>query len=260
MNGVQLMRTSPDSTEETVTTATTLPDPPSTAPAPLSLRVAAIGLVTPVVLMLAGMAFWPQRVGAPGVLVTSSERFLSTLVAELLLVATLGTWLWRQGWRPHRTATLPLRLRDVLRGLGVWLMAYVAYMVWALLCYVIAPETLAYLASIEHVGQPTLWVALTVSVVNAVFEEMLWLGLGVSALQAAGVRLGVAATISLGLRVLVHAYQGPLALVAILPLGSVFTVYYIRTRRLWPVVVAHAAQDLFALGMIVLRASGQSDV
>ena len=240
-----------------MTTATTLPDPIPNAPAPLSLRVATIGLVTPVLLMLAGMAFWPERLGAPGVLLATSKRFVGTLAIEIFLVATLGTWLWRQGWRPHRTATIPFAPRDVLRGIGVWLAAYVCYAAWALLWFSLAPDTTASAYAVEHVGQPALWIVVTVSAVNAVFEEMLWLGLGVAALHAAGVRLGVAATISLTLRVLVHAYQGPLALVAILPLGAVFTTYYIRTRRLWPVVVAHAAQDLLALGLIILRASAR---
>jgi membrane protease YdiL (CAAX protease family) len=224
------------------------------------LRVATIGLVTPVLLMLAGMVFWPERLGAPGVILVSNERFVGTLVVEIFLVATLGTWLWRQGWRPHRTATTPFAPRDVLRGIGVWLAAYVSYAVWALLWFLVVPGFTWSAYAVQHVGQPTLWVVISVSAVNAVFEEMLWLGLGVAALNAAGVRLGVAATISLALRVLVHAYQGPLALVAILPLGAVFTTYYVRTRRLWPVVVAHAAQDLLALAVIMLRSSGRGAV
>jgi hypothetical protein len=180
---------------------------------PLSLRVVTIGLVMPVVLMLAGMAFWPERLGAPGVIVTSSRRFLGTLVIELLLTATLGAWLWRKGWRPHRSATLPFAARDLLRGVGVWAFAFLCYLVWAVLWLLAAPKTTAGAYAIEYVGQPSVWIAVTVSVVNAVFEEMLWLGLGVAAMQAAGVRLGVAATISVTLRVLVHLYQGLLAVV-----------------------------------------------
>jgi membrane protease YdiL (CAAX protease family) len=221
------------------------------------LRIVVIGLVTPVVLMLAGMAFWPERVGAPGVIVTSSRRFLGTLVIELLLTATLGGWLWRKGWRPHLTATQPLVSRDVLRGLGVWAFAFASYLVWALLWLLVAPKTTANAYAIEYVGQPSLWIGVTVCVVNAVFEEMLWLGLGVAAMHAAGVRLGMAAMISVLLRTLVHIYQGPLALIGVLPLGAAFTAYYVRTRRMWPVIVAHALQDLLAIALLSLRASGR---
>jgi membrane protease YdiL (CAAX protease family) len=30
----------------------------------------------------------------------------------------------------------------------------------------------------------------------------------------------------------------------------VFTVYYVRSRRLWPVIVAHAFQDTLALSIL----------
>ncbi len=240
-----------------MTTAPTLPEPKPNTSVPLSLRVATIGFVTPIVLMLAGMAFWPERLGGPGVILTSNRRLLSTIIIELFFAATLGTWLWRKGWRPHRTATAPFAPRDLLRGVGLWLTAFLGYVISAVLWFFLAPEITAVAVAVQHVGQPALWIVLPLSVVNAVFEEFLWLGLGVAALHAAGVRMGVAAMISITLRVLVHAYQGPLALIAILPLGAIFTVYYVRTRRLWPVIVAHAIQDLLALALIALRASGR---
>jgi uncharacterized protein len=238
---------------------------PSLGPAPasaasLSLRVATIALVTPVVLGLIVMAFWPERSGAPGVLYTSNARFVSTIIGELLLTATLGTWLWHRGWRPHRTATAPFAPRDVLRGVGVWLAAYVGYVAWALLWYLLAPEIIAGAVAIQHQGRPTLPVVLVLSVINAVFEEFLWLGLGVATLRAAGVRVGVAAAASLVLRLLVHVYQGPLVIIGVLPLGVVFTAYYLRTQRLWPVIVAHAIQDIVALVAIMHGFSGRGAV
>jgi membrane protease YdiL (CAAX protease family) len=86
-----------------------------------------------------------------------------------------------------------------------------------------------------------------------VFEELLWLGLGLAAFR----RLGIvpAAAVSVGLRLLAHAYQGPLALVTVLPIGVLFTAYYIRTRRLWPIVVAHAFQDTLALSLLARAAN-----
>jgi uncharacterized protein len=53
--------------------------------------------------------------------------------------------------------------------------------------------------------------------------------------------------LSTALRVAVHTYQGVLSLLVILPWGIVFTVYYLRTRRLWPLILAHALQDAIAL-------------
>lgn len=49
-------------------------------------------------------------------------------------------------------------------------------------------------------------------------------------------------------RVAIHAYQGQMALVGITPMAVVFTCYFARTGRLWPVVVAHAIGDAAGLG------------
>ena len=56
---------------------------------------------------------------------------------------------------------------------------------------------------------------------------------------------------SLVLRLAVHLYQGRLAFISILPLAVVFTVYYSRTNRLWPVIVAHMLFDIIALASVV---------
>ena len=224
----------------------------------ISLRAAVYGLVTPVIIFLALMAFWPDRYHETGGLTISTARLGRTLVLELLLAGTVGVWLWRQGWRPHLTATRPFELRDLWRAFGVWLGALLAYLTWAIAWYNLAPELTAGALATELRGQPALGMAVTLSVANAVFEEFLWLGLGVAALRRCG--LAVAMSASIGLRTLIHVYQGPLALVAILPLGIVFTAYYVRTRRLWPVVFAHAFQDLLVLGYLAIRASGRGAV
>jgi membrane protease YdiL (CAAX protease family) len=49
-------------------------------------------------------------------------------------------------------------------------------------------------------------------------------------------------------------------LVAILPIGVVFTGYYVRTRRIWPVVLAHGFQDLLALGYLAIGSPGSGGV
>jgi membrane protease YdiL (CAAX protease family) len=215
---------------------------------PLPARAAVIGLITPVILTLLAMVISPNSYGGPGVLLVSTARFARTLIVEALLAATVGVWLWRQGWRPHRTATRPFQWRDMGRGLGLWLAALLGCAIWLLLCRAVVPEWTNAAVHVRRVGELAGAMVVPLSVINALFEELIWLGLGVAALQRFGV--GRAAGISVGLRTLVHLYQGPLALIAILPLGLVFTAYYVRTRRLWPVVVAHACQDVLALTII----------
>jgi membrane protease YdiL (CAAX protease family) len=173
---------------------------------------------------------------------------LQGLGFELLLTATLGLWLWRAGWRPHLTTTRPYESLDPARGMLLWVGAIAAALTWALACRAMFPDLFRVASQTQITGTPHFWLSLVFSVYNAVFEELLWLGLGITAFRRFGV--GWATAISIAMRLLAHAYQGPLALVTVLPVGTLFTLYYVRTRRLWPVVVAHAFQDTLALSLL----------
>ena len=45
------------------------------------------------------------------------------------------------------------------------------------------------------------------------------------------------------IRLSYHVYQGPIILVSILPMGILFAWLYWRTKRLWPLILAHAVLD-----------------
>jgi membrane protease YdiL (CAAX protease family) len=222
----------------------------------LPQRVAAIGLLLPVLLMVA-LSAGRSNDGSAGPIAVTDGGLIGAFAVELVLSATLGLWLWRRGWRPHRSATRPFAWRDLARGMGLWAATIVSVVGWAVICRALFPDLLTIAKQTQLAGSPHFWVSLPFSVFNAVFEELLWLGLGVAAFRRFG--MGYAAAISIVLRVVVHAYQGPLALVTILPAGIVFTLYYIRTGRMWPVVVAHAFQDTLALGLLA-RMSGPGAV
>jgi CAAX protease family protein len=215
----------------------------------LSERVAVAGLLIPLVLMLLlSIVSGRGRDGSSGPIALSDAVLVQGLLIELLLMATVGWWLWRRGWRPLRTATFPLVQLDVIRGLALWVCAILAVGIWASLCRAVLPNLFEVAKHTEIVGGPRFGVSLSYSIVNAVFEELLWLGLGFAAFRRFG--NAVSATVSVALRLLAHGYQGPLALVTVLPVGVIFTLYYIRSKRLWPVVVAHAFQDALALSIL----------
>jgi membrane protease YdiL (CAAX protease family) len=193
--------------------------------------------------------------GGAGSIPLTTWRLARAFGLELALSGTLGVWLWRRGWRPHRTATYPFGGKDLVRGFGLWLGTIAAVAGWILLCRSLMPGILAVAVTTRFSGRPAWGIAVPFVLFNAVFEEFLWLGLGVAAFRRYG--LVRAAALSVGLRVLAHVYQGPLALVTILPMALIFTLYYARSQRLWPVVVAHAFQDLLALGLLIAGVSGR---
>ena len=49
--------------------------------------------------------------------------------------------------------------------------------------------------------------------------------------------------VSAGIRVAYHHYQGPMAVLGIVPFALILTIWFARTRRLAPLIVAHAIVD-----------------
>jgi membrane protease YdiL (CAAX protease family) len=183
-------------------------------------------------------------------IVLDDREALATLGIEALLALMFVPWLWWRGWRAADLSK-PSGPLDVPRGIVVWFLAYLALG--------LAFGAVALFQ--EKMVEPTVKVNLSdiviiaVSILNAVFEELLWLAYGVTALSR---RIGLrrACIISVLMRTVVHVYEGPLAILGVLPIGIVFTLYFARTRRVWPVIVAHALQDAFAF-VYLTRMSSQ---
>ena len=173
----------------------------------------------------------------------TDQHLVGVVEYELLLAAVLVPWLSTRGWSPRALASSPVPA-DVAWGVAVWLGALATGAVVWVIVSIAQPEAARALANVPRPEGGVSAVALIVaSLLNPVFEEFLWLGYALPSLSP---RLGLrgAAAVSVALRVSVHAYQGPWALLSILPIGVLFTWYYGRTRRLWPVIVAHMILDV----------------
>jgi membrane protease YdiL (CAAX protease family) len=226
---------------------------PSVTPAP---RVVTTGELVLVLGLPTALFF----LGSLASLIRSREPFFvtdgqlaGTLVVEVVLIASMLPYLRRRRWFPGEVAGAP-EPRDLVRGLGVWVAAMVAYYIAFMLFHLVAPDQAQAVREQALTGSVSRLVAGAVIVLNPIFEEFLWLGYAVPSLSS---RVGLrrACVISIALRVAVHAYQGPIAVVGILPMGLVFTAYYARTRRLWPLVVAHVIGDALPLATILVSRS-----
>ena len=168
----------------------------------------------------------------------------SILIVELVFSAILVPVLRARGAK-LAAFTLPLETRDALRGVGVLFLCLGAYYTaWYASALLLGSSTMGQIAQIRLNSRAPIPLRITVAAVDPVFEESLFVAYPAVALAARGAPAVV--VLSVALRVVVHLYQGPLALVSIAPFGLVSIVYYLRTRRLWPVIASHVMQDVLA--------------
>ncbi|MGV0714875.1 CPBP family intramembrane glutamic endopeptidase [Mycolicibacterium sp. XJ662] len=211
----------------------------------LSAYTALLRLVESVLLGLAGqvVALNPRR----------SQFDLIDLGLNLAGVFQLLAWgalavylLWRSGFGPDRIGLgLPRWRPDVLGGIGLAALIGVP----GLALYQIA-RILGLNASVEPAELYDTWwripVLLLVSFANGWAEEVIVVGFLLTRLRQLRVNPVVAVVASSVLRGLYHLYQGFGAGLGNVAMGLVFGYAYLRTGRLWPLIIAHALIDAVA--------------
>ncbi len=168
-------------------------------------------------------------------------RVFPALLAVYLLASSHGSALRRLGlfWRGEGSSPV---WRDLARGAGLAAVIGLPGLLW-----VGIGRALGWTVKIDTSGLPSAWWAATVLLLGAlatgILEETVAVGYLVTRLQDA--RWGAPAAIAASalLRALYHAYQGPGMMIGNAVMGALFAWYFARTRRLGPLIVAHAAID-----------------
>lgn len=122
-------------------------------------------------------------------------------------------------------------------GLLVWQLVGSAFPVADL-----ARQPISEMAGRTGVSLP---VVVAMGMVNGLYEETFLVGYLVRGFRVKGAAFAIG--LSLLVRVLYHLYQGPIGALSVLVFGLVLSLFYWRTRWLWPVVFAHALADTWAL-------------
>ena len=142
---------------------------------------------------------------------------------------------------------------DVLAGVG--LAAVIGLPGLGL--YLVA-RSLGLNASVIPAALPNVWWAVPVLVLaaaqNAVLEEVVVVGYLLTRMRQLGHGIGLAVATSAVLRGSYHLYQGIGAFVGNAVMGVVFAVFFLRTGRVLPLIVAHTVVDVTAfVGYALLR-------
>jgi uncharacterized protein len=182
----------------------------------------------------------------------TNAALLGSVIYELLVLGVLGLFLRARGWTFARLGLRP-SWGDSALGVPLALGAYFAYaLLW--LVIVSAWPRIGQIGAATHlVGAHLRWLnVLLVSAINPVFEEVFVCAYVIAALSE---RHGATAAInvSAAIRVFCHFYQGVVGVLAIVPMALLFAYWYARTRRLWPLIVAHAILDLAGLAVQMTR-------
>lgn len=162
----------------------------------------------------------------------------SLVVMEAVLLGGVGWFLSARGWTVPHFGPQPSG-GEVLAALALAAVCYIALALpWAML----APEPW----TVNHAGSIDWMTKLAVSIINPLYEELL---LCAYVIPAVARRQGIGAAVitSLAIRLACHTYQGPIGLISIGLFGLLMTAYYVRTRRIWPVIIAHGGIDFVTL-------------
>ena len=167
----------------------------------------------------------------------SDSSNIWSICIELILATAAILYLRARGFDvvtlyPHPT------LRGTFAGLGVFVLAC---LVGGLVAAPFARSQVPLTAEFSFAGS-SLASTVLFAIVNGTFEEIFLLGVLVRGLRGYG--LSIAVGVPLLVRVLYHLYQGPLGVVWILAFGLTFTLVYLRTQKLWPLVFAHILWDI----------------
>jgi len=216
------------------------------------LRTASTGeillvLGIPMALSLASAGLGHLR--HPTGVVFTDRNMLLSMGIQVILAGCLLPFLYRRQWKPLEVAGIP-EAADFARGLGLWLGLVGFFYLSLLLLYLLAPGLVTPLRKSPFTGTMSAPVIAIAVILDPIIEEFLWLGYTIPALaNRFGIRVAYFGSVLV--RVAAHAYQGRLAIIAILPVAIVLTWYYVRTGRLWPVIVAHIIQDAIAISVMV---------
>jgi membrane protease YdiL (CAAX protease family) len=211
----------------------------------LSAYTAFLDLVESVLLGLAGqrIALNPRR--SPFDLIDLGLNLAG--VFQLFAWGALGLYLlWRSGLAPRQIGLgRPAFLKDVLGGVGL-----AAVIGLPGLALYLAARALGLSAAVEPAALYDTWwripVLLAVAFGNGWAEEIIVVAYLMTRLRQLQVNPVAALLLSSALRGAYHLYQGYSAGLGNVAMGLVFGYVWLRTGRLWPLIIAHGLIDSVA--------------
>jgi membrane protease YdiL (CAAX protease family) len=175
---------------------------------------------------------------------------LSGIFTELGALALLSYVLFRQG-RNFRSLGFGFSWKDIPRSLLVIVLSYIALLVWWWGLVAIyrslgrplnsAPQNVEFMSNMLSVF------GILFLLLNPFFEELIVRAYLISEVQFFTGSSSLAVLASVVIQSSYHLYQGVVPAFLTTSVFTVFSLYYIRTRRITPVIIAHMVFDFVAV-------------
>ncbi len=172
----------------------------------------------------------------------TDAAFFEIVATELLLGTAALAYLRLRGYGLGLLKITP----TVMGSLAGAFLLVLGSIVGATLAYLVARGDASAQPIAQMVARATVSPVplVAVCIINGLYEETFLCGYLQRALASHGAAFAIGA--SLLVRTSYHLYQGPAGAVSVLGFGLVLSLYFQRTRKLWPIAFAHMLTD--ALG------------
>jgi membrane protease YdiL (CAAX protease family) len=175
-------------------------------------------------------------------------RWLTAAFHEATMLGLVAFLLARRGLS-FRSLGLKWSLLDIPRSAGLWFVGAVGHtLVYGFLkltglALLLQPVAVQHVSELLFAGEVSV-VAVLFQFLNPFFEELIVRAYVITAIKNLTGKAGAAILVSAVLQTSYHFYQGvPLAISDFAPF-LVFSVYYARTNRIAPLILAHLYFDL----------------
>ncbi|ACV76649.1 CPBP family intramembrane glutamic endopeptidase [Nakamurella multipartita] len=222
------------------------------------------GLSSLVSLIDSLLAAAPLSSQSVAIVVPQAQASLLDLARQVILIVRGFAWgglglylLWRSG--VNLRARLGLDLRRPWSDLGVGVVLTAVIGIPGIALYLSAVAIGINLTVAPSTLNDVWWrlpVLIGAAIENGFLEEVLVVGYLITRLEQLKLPGWAAIGISAGLRGSYHLYQGFGGFLGNAVMGVVFAWWFRRTRRLWPLIIAHSLLDIFSFaGYALLKGS-----
>lgn len=176
---------------------------------------------------------------------------LAGIISRLTSIAVLAYVLSRQG-RNLAEIGFSFRWKDIPVSMMLGIAASAAYIPYSTGCSYIyhlvtghvldlSPKNIEFLQT-----EITIW-SLLVMLVNPFYEELIVRAYVMSEVEALTRKRSAAVILSVGLQTSYHLYQGVFSAGSLALAFLIFSLYYIKSKRITPIILAHMYFDFHAL-------------